>query len=605
MSLKSTKDQLIQLLADDDNKVIALSGKWGTGKSFMWDQVKKTSGNEKVKGALYVSLFGVSSVDQIKLKLIQSSAKSAEAYPALFKGMRQAYQTAVKALEGFHKGFAALNDIGLLVAPAMLRQKVLVLDDIERKHEKLGIDEILGFIDEFTKRHDSRVMLILNDDQLDKRDIWNTLREKVIDQELRLTTSALEAFEIGIAIIPSPWAAQIQPNIERCGITNIRIVCKVIKTVNRILGDREGLSEAVLSRVIPSTVLLASIHYKGIENGPDFDFVLSKGSTTDWDAFHGSKEIKTEEDKRKSKWNALLNQLGIYACDEYELLVVEFLQSGLFDVAKLAAVIDRYVAEAETMEARDQCNKFLERAVWEHTMTEQQLLEEAVPVVAKSDLIDPYMATALHDTLAEITGGQVLAVQAVDRWVAAFKAKNLQEAALDNMFSHRIHPRIEAEFKAINNMAQANTSVLEACKYMVENSSWGIRQELVMKTATVDDFEATIRNAAINDLRMFMSKMLDFCVNKGGYVAHFGSAMDNFSEACRRIVQNGNSLRLSKLVKLLFADTKISGQLDNPSPLQLEQAAEEIPFLDQTQASSQKATGNSEISGETSGTEPN
>lgn len=588
MSLKSTKDQLIQLLADEDNKVIALSGKWGTGKSFMWDQVKKTSGNEKVKGALYASLFGVSSVDQIKLKLIQSSAKSAEAYPGLFRSINQTYQTAVKALEGFHKGFAALNDIGLLVAPAMLRQRVLVLDDIERKHEKLGIDEILGFIDEFTKRHDSRVMLILNDDQLDKRDIWNTLREKVIDQELRLTTSASEAFEIGIGIISSPWAPQIQHNIEHCGITNIRIVCKVIKTVNRIIGNRKELSEAVLSRVIPSTVLLASIHYKGIENGPDFDFVLAKGSITDWDAFHGEKEVKTEEDKCKSKWNVLLNQLGIYGCDEYELLVVEFLQSGLFDVAKLAAVIDRYVAEDETMKARDQCNKFLERSFWEHTMTEQQLLEEVGPVVDKADRIDPYMVTALYDTLTEITGGQALADQAVERWVNAFKAKNLQEAELGNVFGRKIHPHIEAEFKAINNKAQANTSVLEACKYMVEESGWGTRQELAMKMATVDDFEATIRNASTRDLKIFMRKMLEMCVNKGGYVARFGSAMDNFSEACRHIVQDANSPRLAKLVKLLFADATISDLLDNPSPPQLNPGTEEISSSDQTQARCQQ-----------------
>ncbi len=589
MSLKSTKDQLIQLLADEDNKVIALSGKWGTGKSFMWDQVKKISENKKVKDALYASLFGVSSVDQIKLKLIQSSVKSADAYPALLKGMRQTYQTAVKALEGVHKGFAALNDIGLLVAPAMLRQKVLVLDDIERKHEKLGIDEILGFIDEFTKRHDSRVMLILNDDQLDKRDIWNTLREKVIDQELRLTTSTSEAFEIGIGITPSPWAAQIQHNIELCGITNIRIVCKVIKTVNRIIGNRKELSEAVLSRVIPSMVLLASIHYKGIENGPDFDFVLAKGSITDWSEFHETKAVKTEEDKRKSKWNVLLNQLGIYGCDEYELLVVEYLQSGLFDVAKLAAVIDRYVAEAETMMARDQYNKFLERSVWEHTVTEQQLLEEAVSVVDKADLIDPYMVTALYDTLADISGGGALADRAVDCWVKAFKAKNLQEAELGNVFGRKIHPQIEAEFKAINNKAQANTSVLEACKHMVDKSGWGTRQELAMKTATVDDFEVTIRNAAIPDLQILMRKMLELCVNKVTYVAHFGSATDNFVEACRHIAQDAHSLRLAKLVKLLFADAKISGQLDYPSPSQFEQAAGEIPSSDQTQASSQEA----------------
>lgn len=575
MSLKSTKEQLIKLLADEDNKVIALSGKWGTGKSCMWDQVKKDSSDKKVLSALYASLFGVSSVDQVKLKLIQSSAKSAEGYPMLLANIKQTYQTAVKALEGFHKGFSALNDIGLLVAPTMLRQKVLVLDDIERKHEKLSIDEILGFIDEFTKLHGSRVLLILNDDQLDKRDIWNTLREKVIDQELRLTTSASEAFEIGIGIISSPWAVQIQPSIERCGITNIRIICRVIKAVNRILVGREGLSEAVLSRVIPSTVLLACVHYKGIEDGPDFDFVLTKGRG----AFLAKKEAETKDDKRKSKWDVLLNQLGIYSCDEYELLVVEFLQSGLFDVAKLAAVIDRYVAEAMTMEAREQCNKFLERAIWEHTLTEQQLLEEAVPVALKADLIDPYMVTTLYDTLVEITGGQAIADQAVNRWIESYKAKNPQEAALGNMFGRRIHPQIEAEFNVINNKVQANTSVFEACKSMVEHSGWGTRQELAMKTATVDDFETTIRNASINDLRMFMSKMLDLCVHKGAYEAPFGSAMENFSEACRRIIKDANSKRLAKLVKLLFADTKITNQLENVSPLQ---AAEKVPFSDQS-----------------------
>lgn len=76
MSLVTTKEQLVQLLVDEDNKVIALSGKWGTGKSFMWEQVKQASQDEKVRSALYASLFGASSVEQVKLKLIQSARRS-------------------------------------------------------------------------------------------------------------------------------------------------------------------------------------------------------------------------------------------------------------------------------------------------------------------------------------------------------------------------------------------------------------------------------------------------------------------------------------------------------------------------------------------------
>lgn len=78
MTLKSTKDHLVQLLADQDNKVIALSGKWGTGKSHLWQEVKSVSADEAVKGALYISLFGLSGMNQIKLKVVQSALPSAE-----------------------------------------------------------------------------------------------------------------------------------------------------------------------------------------------------------------------------------------------------------------------------------------------------------------------------------------------------------------------------------------------------------------------------------------------------------------------------------------------------------------------------------------------
>ena len=182
MSLKSTKEQLKQLLTEKDNKVIALSGKWGTGKSYMWQQVKTSSIDETVRGALYASLFGLSGIEQVKTKLIQSMVPAIKANPKLWEGAKQTVKSGVKVLEGFHRGFGALNDLNLVFAPAILRQKLIVLDDIERKHEKLDIDEVLGFIDEFTQQHGCRFILILNSDQLAKRDVWDLLREKVVDQ---------------------------------------------------------------------------------------------------------------------------------------------------------------------------------------------------------------------------------------------------------------------------------------------------------------------------------------------------------------------------------------------------------------------------------------
>ena len=260
----------------------------------------------------------------------------------------------------------------------MLREKVIVIDDIERKHEKLGIDEILGFIDEYTQSHKARFVLMLNSDQLAKREVWDTLREKVIDQELKLLTTHEEAFAIAVGLVPTQYAEAIKRASVACGLTNIRIIGKVIRAANRILGERGDLQDALLARVVPSIVLFAAIHYKGIEDGPDFQFALSVGSPSDWGDFaKDKKQEPTEEEKRRLKWRLLMNELGIHGCDEFEALVVEFLESGLFDASKLTPIIDRYVAEKQNVEAREKANQFLNKVFWDHRINEAQLLEMA------------------------------------------------------------------------------------------------------------------------------------------------------------------------------------------------------------------------------------
>jgi hypothetical protein len=567
MTLKETKQQLAHLLADEDNKVIALSGKWGTGKSFMWEEVKALA-EPAVKGALYASIFGATSIDQIKLKLIQSAAKSMEEYPILFKGLRQAWNSSVKVAEGFHKGFTALNDIGLLLAPAVLRGKVLVLDDIERKHEKLSVDEILGFIDEMTKRHNCRVLVILNDDKLDQRDLWDTLREKVVDQELRLSTSALEAVEIALDSEKTQWAEAITANIQECGVTNIRIAKKIIKVVNRILGNHPDLAAAVLDRTLPSIVFLAAIHYKGLDDAPDFAFVLDQGTKNDWGVFLAlNKEPKTEADERKSRWKALMQRMGIYACDEFELLVVEYLKSGLFDTQELAKVINRYAMETELLEADALCNKFFKRSFWEHRLTEEQLLEEGREVAAGAARLSPTSVTALCDELNKLPGGEAVANEAIQRWLVGFRARRPEETPSEvDFYGRKMHPQIQAEFDALERNTQANISAIDACEYISKNSGWGDRQTLALKSTSASDFEMLIRTLDTKRLKILLWKMTELTANKRNYEILFGSAMDNFVEACRSIVQTADHPRLSTLLRALFDEKNISDLLELQAP---------------------------------------
>ncbi|GAC1610389.1 MAG: hypothetical protein NVS3B3_19050 [Aquirhabdus sp.] len=550
-------------MADHENKVVALSGKWGTGKSHLWREVKANSSDEKIKNALYVSLFGLTSMDQIKFKIVQSSIPKAGESSTIWETTKRGWGAASKVLESLHKGFSALNEIALIAVPAILKNRIIVLDDIERKHKNLGVDEIMGFIDEFTQQHGARIILILNNDQLADRELWNTLREKVIDHEILLETSTSEAFEIASGIAPSPYADRIKKSVETCGITNIRIISKIIKAVDKILG-RSDLSDDVLHRVIPSTVLLSAVHYKGIEDAPDFDFILKIGNLDDYSDWEKKNEELDDAGKHRAKWRIKLRELGINSCDEYEQIVVEFLRSGLFDVADVTKVIDKYMSEADYMRTIQLARQLQDHIIWHHTIDESELVLEAASLVERAHSLDAYNVTQLHESISKLTDGVPVADAMIDAWVTAFKTKKYDNIDFDNFYHRPIHPKIKAEFELTRATSQAKATIFEACSHIVMNSGWGDKQVKILEAASVKDFEDTIKTLEVEDLRLFMSKFIEMRLQSQAYESHFGLAIKHFIEACRNISNDSNFKRLGELITILFEDARLGSELSRP-----------------------------------------
>lgn len=69
-SIQTAADALQNALSNPAYKVIALTGKWGTGKTHLWQTL-----SPKSKDILEISAFGVKSVEDIKIKLFQDSVK--------------------------------------------------------------------------------------------------------------------------------------------------------------------------------------------------------------------------------------------------------------------------------------------------------------------------------------------------------------------------------------------------------------------------------------------------------------------------------------------------------------------------------------------------
>jgi len=570
MSLATSKTNFEQLIADSNNVVIALSGKWGTGKSFLWRAVQRDSRDNAVNKALYVSLFGVKDILQLKMKILQSAVPDSKTGHVAREVVTTAWKESSKFLKTLHPGFAALDEIALLAVPAILRNRMIIIDDIERKHVALSIEEVMGFIDEYTQVYGSRIVLILNSDQLDDKKMWDTLREKVIDHEIALETTPEEAFDIAIANVPSTRAAQIRRATVTCKISNIRIIQKIIRVVERLLASRPILNEETLSRVVPSTVLLAAIHYKGLQDGPTVDYVLQFNSMAHIVSRIGRKkegQEETEADQLARSWEKLMGELGISSADDFEIQVAAFLKSGLFDDAKFSQIFDRYAEESERFTAQVRYQEFFDAYWWVPDRSFSDLLVDAAELVPMARLLNPYEVTSLASVVAELPQGDQIADQMVAGWLNHFRRHPPEEFSNENHFNRELHPLIKAEFDNLVTRLNPIPSLFDACAYIARNSGWGKLQETALKGATAELFETEIKRLSGADLRLFMGKLVEMHVQRSSYENHFGDFSWAFVAACQKICYENANPRLSNTIRMLFRNEGLLSLLvvhDNP-----------------------------------------
>ncbi len=506
-------------------------------------------------------------ITQLKVKIIQSQAGDSNTSNAAKELLKTGWVQGKQILKTFNQGFAALDDIALLAVPMILRNRFIVIDDIERKHKNFDIEEILGFIDEFTQNYGARFLLILNIDQLttDKEN-WNKFREKIIDHELSLEITPSEAFDIAIQKNPSQYAEEIKKSVKVCKINNIRIIYKIIRIVNRFIEHRNDLTTEVLERVIPSTVLLSALHFKGLVDGPSIQFVLEFNSLPYMMLNHNKKkEEETEETKKYKQWSALLNELKINFCDEYEQMVVAHLRSGLINTSGINVIVDRYINEKDVNLAKTHTQEFFDAVFWHPELSEANLLEEAKKLSNEVHLLDCYTVTAIFNIVKDYKEGQDIADQMITIWLDHFNEKDPSEFGgkyESNIFQQELHPDIEKTFRDLRTRLNPSASLFEVASQIYHHSSWGDKETGAMKNSTPTQYIDTIINLTGEDLKIFLLKNIDMYVNKQTYLTHFGSGMDNFVEACRTIYNQDSNSRISKIIKLVFRGSNIETDLE-------------------------------------------
>jgi hypothetical protein len=570
MTIQQTKDQLIYSLQNKQLKVVALSGDWGTGKTHLWKEIRNQSSIDLIKDARYVSLFGVKDINQLKFKVVQSALPVGGESDSLTESLLKAWKIGSDALKKVHEGFTALDEIALIGVPLALKNRLVVIDDIERKHAKLSVDEILGFVDEYSQNFGTRFLLILNSDRflsVDDNSLWTVFREKVVEEELRFTPTAFEAFDIAVPDTNDPYRDVAREAINACGITNIRVIRQAFRLVHRLLDPKPDLHLDILKRTVPSIILIAALQNKAIRDGPSLDFVANYNNGSDlWlERYVVAKtgaDLKKNQNVVPASWKLLLSKLGIKSADEFERLVVNYVRDGKHDSVAFDEVLRQYRNNKEVLDAGAAAHDFLERFAWSVHDSDDELLHDAEKLILNAPYLSAQTVSTLHKRIAELPNGVLIAEQILDVWIEKFEKSTDISALGISWYENNLNERIKEVVSKARIRSDNDMSVFDAIKYIHTHQSWGRREEMVLRSASIEDFQNALISLRGGDFKIFVLKCLDILEFKETYERHFGDAGMNFLFACRLVLKSDTKSRFAQLIRALFAESKVADLLE-------------------------------------------
>nr|WP_281254894.1 P-loop NTPase fold protein [Nibricoccus aquaticus] len=324
----------VGLAKDERLGAVALSGPWGTGKTYLVKHFVQTHADTlksaKLKFA-YLSLFGVQSLAEARARL------AAAAIAAEKKSLTTIGKAAL--LKGWVSGEAGGFDISKvgdiakeLVENATLKGLYVCIDDLERAGEGLRPIDVLGFISELTEQRECKVLLILNKEKLTDGAVMRIFEEKVFDLTLDFRPEPSDVVHLAIENKQQQEAAL--PIFKAFGSANIRVMQRLAWVLAEIGKIKVSGRNFIWPRVVRHAAVLTLLKFERGLSRDDFERVL----TRNWSVIYARQMRKgNEKDKPAAdSYSDILDDLDYYP-EGYDTHIVELINDGAFDEKALKA----------------------------------------------------------------------------------------------------------------------------------------------------------------------------------------------------------------------------------------------------------------------------
>ena len=174
-------DELVESVLDYIRKpytdhAVMINGEWGSGKTYFWNnkvrsKIESTDINGKRYRTIYMSLYGISNLDDISKKIFM------EMNPNLNKSIKKVLDSRnmTSIPEYVKTGIDMANAFGIMQQNEKvdfskffeMDDKVLCFDDLERAN--VDVIDVLGYINNFVEHDHIKTIIICNEKELSKK----------------------------------------------------------------------------------------------------------------------------------------------------------------------------------------------------------------------------------------------------------------------------------------------------------------------------------------------------------------------------------------------------------------------------------------------------
>ncbi len=396
----------------DQNGALLVTGKWGSGKTYLIRQIEKKLNQEPKNLMAVVSLFGIEDTNTLSKKV-----KGAVAYAQTFnkaeksgkghiaKGVNIAKQLSEKAA-----AFGELFDFGKIKKIAksanmllsidihdflpiekevycivageeqpVKKKLVLVFDDFERC--KIGVIDLLGIINTYVEDKRIKTIVIASEDNIEDEENYKTFKEKVVERTVkldmeyrRIQQEMIEDYKTETSEYKeflkkeSPKLFQV---FEESGSRNLRTFKSCLIDFERVYGlwhslklPTDGMGEALY--VFAAYLFeVKGGNYKKMDEYDEYHFNFLEEKAED--KKRNPPRWQTTQDGENSKYKRYNAQYRIQP-------LIRWMIEGEWNEQRIKAALNQRFSVKETAPERE----VLDKAFWELS---QEIIDRGLPQV--------------------------------------------------------------------------------------------------------------------------------------------------------------------------------------------------------------------------------